>query len=172
MKEYVKTILYAYPLLKTIEKDYQEHIVNKAILSYRGQASTMCEAEYLAKEIMEKRNLAWLKTCVEEVLLMLSDTERTLIAVRYFGRVKKIKKGAVSSKAEGVKKRKRVLSERTYFRVQNRLVQKLAELLAGVGLSERAFDEMFGDMALFKQAAFFRGQRENTLSNSERAWFT
>ncbi|MBP3422500.1 MAG: hypothetical protein J6K86_01910, partial [Clostridia bacterium] len=53
LKNYVKIILYAYPLLKTVEKDYEEHIGNKALLSYDGRWTAEQTAEYIAGEILE-----------------------------------------------------------------------------------------------------------------------
>ena len=88
MENYLKTVLYAYPLLKTVGEDYAEHIRNKAVLSYNSSLKTEDLAEYLAKEILRKNNLLWLRGAIEGVLAKLDDTERALIAARYFGKKK------------------------------------------------------------------------------------
>ena len=171
MKEYVKTILYVYPLLKTLEKEYQEHILNRAVLSYRINQSVEGEVEDLVQEIADKRNLAWLKTCVERVLAQLSDEEKTLIAVRYFGKERKIKKATVA-KSVTEKTRKCAMSESTYFRKQNRLIDKLGELLSAVGVDEKTFEGLFACMPLFQKVSALQVRRERKLSQNERHWFS
>ena len=51
LENYAKTILFAYPLLKTVEKDYEEHIRNKALLSFNGRTTALALAEYLAQDL-------------------------------------------------------------------------------------------------------------------------
>ncbi len=170
MKAYVKTILYVYPLLRDMQTEYQKHIENKAVLSYRAQNSVEEQVEYLAKEIAEKRNLLWLQQCVEKALALLSDVERTLIAVRYFGKTKAIKK-AVAAKTEQQRDKKNGMSERTYFRLQNKLVCKVGELLGGMGLDKKTFDELFASLPLFAQVALLQSRREYKLTQNERHWF-
>ena len=92
MKNYVKAVLYGYPLLETVSEDYQAHIENKAALSVRTDKSAFVLAVELADEVCQKKNFEWLKGCVETALDMLSDVERTLIATRYFGRRRKMKR--------------------------------------------------------------------------------
>lgn len=89
LENYTKVVLYAYPLLRTVGEDYAEHIRNKALLSYDSAMTTERLAEYLAEEILCKERLEWLKRTVEDVLSRLSDVERTLVAIRYFGKTKK-----------------------------------------------------------------------------------
>ena len=170
LKEYVKTILYVYPLIREMEKEYQKHIENKAVLSYREQGSVESQVEYLAKEITDKRNLLWLQSCVERVLETLSDSERTLIAVRYFGKTKAIKK-AVVAHAKRQTVQKHGMSERTYFRLQNKLLCKVAEVLVGMGLDKMTFDKLFAKLPLFEQVSLLQARREYKLTENERHWF-
>ena len=130
MENYLKTVLYAYPLLKTVGEDYAEHIRNKAVLSYNSSLKTEDLAEYLAKEILRKNNLLWLRGAIEGVLAKLDDTERALIAARYFGK-KKIplhKAGAQE------------WSERTYFRQQQKVGEKVCGMLVAAGVTKEFFD--------------------------------
>ena len=60
MENYLKTVLYAYPLLATVGEDYAEHIRNKAVLSYHSSRSTENLAEYLAQEILRKNDLLFI----------------------------------------------------------------------------------------------------------------
>ena len=89
MENYVKTILYAYPLLKTVGEDYAEHIKNKAVLSYNSSRNTESLAEYLAEEILHKNCLLWLKEVIEKTVDKLNDLDRSLVETRYFGKKKK-----------------------------------------------------------------------------------
>ena len=92
MEKYIKWVLYAYPSVKELVKGYEEHIKNCAVLSYRGNRTAEETALYLAEEILEKRRLEWLVSCVEEVFDKLSDMEKLLVQIRYFGKERKIKK--------------------------------------------------------------------------------
>ena len=170
MKQYVKTILYVYPLIREMEKEYQVHIENRAVLSYREQRSVESQVEYLAQEITDKRNLLWLQSCVDKALSTLSDSERTLLAVRYFGKTKKVKK-AVVAKAKRQSPKKGAMSERTYFRLQNRLICKMGEMLGGMGIDEKTFDALFAHIPLFQQVSCLQARREYKLTKNEREWF-
>ena len=75
-----------YPLLATVGKDYEEHIRNKALLSYDSKTNAESLIEYIAEEIICKERLECLKSIVEEFFEKISDTDRALIAIRYFGK--------------------------------------------------------------------------------------
>ena len=168
LKNYAKVILYAYPLLRTVEKDYEEHIGNKALLSYEGRWTAEQTAEYLAGEILEMRRLEWLKAIVKKTLSGLSDVEKTLVAIRYFGRTK----GARAIlRDEKNPLKKNGWTERSYFRKQEKLGEKLTELFALAGLTEEVFEREFACMDIFKRVARalekrrrFSG-RENSVKN-------
>ena len=158
MKNYAKIILYAYPLLKTVEKDYEEHIANRALLSYDGRWTAERTAEYLAEEILEMRRLEWLKGKVEEVLQKLTDVERTLVAVRYFGKGKKLK-DFLNKKDNPL--HKGGWTERSYFRRQQRLGERLGELFVLVGLTEEVFEREFAKIDIMQKVQeWLRGRNE------------
>jgi len=135
LENYVKTVLYAYPLLKTVGEDYAEHIKNKAVLSYYTPNGTERLAEYLAEEILRKNCLLWLRDVIEKTLAKLSDLERLLIEMRYFGK----RRNAVLTYRgkDGVEK---PWSERKYFRYQQRLGEKIGGMLTIAGLSKAWFE--------------------------------
>ena len=54
LEEFVKAVLYAFPVLEEMEEEYETHIRNKAVLSYKSQLPTEELAEYIVKEIIEK----------------------------------------------------------------------------------------------------------------------
>ena len=168
MKNYVKIILYAYPLLKTVEKDYEEHIGNKALLSYDGRWTAEQTAEYIAGEILEMRRLEWLKEKVKEVLASLTDVEKTLVAIRYFGKSKRIK---TFLKEEKNPLKSGKWTERSYFRRQARLGDKIGGAFALAGLTEEVFLEDFAHIEIFKRVAQLLEKRKNeTISANERRW--
>ena len=150
MKDYAKMILYAYPLLKTVEKDYEEHVSNKAILSYDGRWTAEQMAESIAEEILEMRRLEWMKNRVKETLDKLSDMEKTLVAIRYFGKTKGVK---LLLKDEKNPLRQKGWTERTYFRKQAKLGDKLGEAFALAGLTEEVFLNEYAEMGIFKGVA-------------------
>ncbi len=154
MENYAKAVLYAYPLLETVDKDYEEHIYNKAILSYRSEKRAEELAEYIAGEILEQRKLVWLKDLLERALRGLNETENAFIAVRYFGKGGKIKRAfAPATEKEGA------LSESKYFRLQRKLGNKIGERLVALGLTKEVFERDFGKMKIF-QGIFRRMERK------------
>lgn len=131
--KYAKAVMYAYPLLKSVEKDYDQYIQNKALLSYKCEAFTA--AWTIAKRIQEKRSLVWLRERVDKLLKVLSQSERALVEARYFG-----KKSAENGTECG----------RSYFRRQNRLAKKIACVLSELGVTQEVFDKAFAEMDIFQ----------------------
>ena len=144
LENYLKTVLYAYPLLKTVGEDYEQHIRNKAVLSYDGKWDTLRLAEYLAEEILQKNRLEWLKGAVERVLDKLSALERELVALRYFG--KKRKKGEDGFSA---------WSDRKYFRMQQRTGEKVGAMLKAYGVTKSKFFDEFAPIGMIKKVHSF-----------------
>ena len=151
MEKYTKAVLYVYPLLATVGKDYEEHIRNKALLSYDSKTNAESLIEYIAEEIICKERLEWLKSIVEEVLEKLSDTERALIAIRYFGKSRKLCRFTKTKKDGQNGSNKESWSERMYFRQQQRLGIKVSAMLKAAGLTEERYHDWFSDMEMFKR---------------------
>ncbi|MBR2622998.1 MAG: hypothetical protein IKD15_02100 [Clostridia bacterium] len=135
MENYIKAVLYAYPLLKTVGEDYAEHIRNKALLSYDSPRGTERLAEYLAEEILRKNSLLWVRDVIDKVLKKLNEEERTLLGMRYFGKRRKIP--LTHKGKDGVDK---PWSERKYFRCQQKLGDKISAMLSREGLSFEWFE--------------------------------
>ena len=170
VKNYVKAVLYGYPLLETVSEDYQAHIENKAALSVRTDKSAFELAVELAGEVCQKKDLEWLKGCVETALDTLTDVEKTLIAVRYFGKRRKIKKGLPLDKPLP-KTEIAAWSERKYFRFQNRLSQKVAAILFRLGLSEEVFEEKFAQTDIFQKIYRFVCEgKDQKIAQREQRW--
>lgn len=133
----MKVLLYAYPTLKTLIKEYKEHIYERAVRSYGGRADAESAATYIAEQILNMQALEWGKEILEKVFSKLSEIERTMVALRYFGLKRK------SVKAELIKEKKQFSSERSYFRAQEKLLKKIAALLQAAGLDEGYFESEF-----------------------------
>ncbi len=167
MENYVKVILYAYPSLKTVGKDYEEHIRNRAVLSYVGNVTAEKLAEYIAGEIIEMDKLETLREKVDGVLAKLSDGERTLLGVRYFGKRKNARDFLKVCDKKGEKAT--LWSERKYFRYQQRLGEKVAGMLRLAGVTKRFYDETLADLELIsKIERFVEAGRDCRISARER----
>ena len=196
LENYAKVILYTYPLLKTIEKDYADHIRNKALLSYNGVWDTERLTEYLAGEILRKERLEWLRSVVEEALSELSDLERDLIAIRYFGKRNRLRrvvalaedkksndertmdKKAIAKKAVDVEKTandcgvsEKKLSKREYFRRQQRLAEKLSGMFWKKGLTKEVYLQDFAGAEVFERARRFVEEGKERNISLERNLF-
>lgn len=161
LEEFVKEILYAFPMLETVEEDYQEHIRNKAVLSYKSALSVECLVENIVSEIEEMQRLIWLKAKVGEVLDKLNGLERMMVAVRYFGKKRKV----ILPKYEPFDK----WSERTYFREQERLGNKLCEMLYLAGVTREVFERWFLRTELFN-AVHRYAMKVKEVSTREKKW--
>lgn len=158
MDSYVKAIMYAYPYLEYMEREYAQHIENKAVLSYAGDQNVERLAEYIAGQVIKKEKIGKLKALADEVWKTLSDVEKTLVSIRYFGKEKKIKnatKGveAVTSSTDALRQRLRTTfsNERNYFRRQQRLLKRIAATFRNFGLTERAFLSEYGEISFLKK---------------------
>ncbi len=148
-----------------MEKDYEEHILNKALLSYDSRDSAESLAEYLAGEVIEMRRLEWLKGRVKEVLRKLTKEERDLVAARYFGEGERL----LALRREGEKP----WTERTYFRKQRRLGERLASLLTFSGVTEEVFWKDYASMEVFaKIRRCVEEGRDRKISAVERRWLS
>lgn len=117
-----------------MEEDYEEHIRNKALLSYDSRMTAEVLVEYLAGEIIEMRLLEWLKEKTEEVFAQLTEEERILTEGRYFGKRKKLREYLNGKEGNG-----RGESARNYFRKQKRLEEKLEKMLVNAGITEEIY---------------------------------
>ena len=165
MENYAKVVLYAYPLLKTVEKDYAEHIRNRAILSYESNTTAQRLAEYLAGELICQKNLSWLKSTVKEVVDKLSAEERELLSIRYFGKTFRAR-NFLKPIAEGGEKG---WSARKYFRKQARLSDKVGAMLRAAGITNELYQREFMNMDIFRKIhQFVEEGRDRKISADER----
>lgn len=170
LKNYVKAVLYGYPLLENVSEDYEVHIQNKAVLSYRSDKSAWELAESLAGEICEKRDLEWLKGCVETALSALSDVEKTLIEARYFGKGRKKIKEAFCGNGQA-KTGVAAWGERKYFRFQKRVSEKMSAILHRLGLTEELFQKKYAKTDIFNKIYRFVCEgRDRKIAQRAQRW--
>ena len=137
----VVAALYAYPQLDRVGRDYEEHIKNKALLSYGSKIATERLTEYLAEEIVRRQNVLRLKAVLDKIVFSLSEEEKTLLDVRYFGKVDKVKRVFAAWRAGLCSLSFKPWSERTYYRKQARLLKKIMAQIKQAGIDEKTFDE-------------------------------
>ena len=75
MENYLKVALYVYPKLERIERDCEEHIRNKAFMSYDYRETTENLSVYLAEEILKKEKIETLRNTIDEALERLTEEE-------------------------------------------------------------------------------------------------
>lgn len=90
--------------------------------------NTEALAEYLAREILHKRCLAWLEETIQEALLRLSEVEQILVRTHFFG--ESVENAEIGS-----------WSDSKRLRVQARCFQRLEAMLHRSGLTKKYFDE-------------------------------
>ena len=170
MENYTKVVLYAYPFLQTAEKDYEDHIRNKAILSFDSSVPAENLAEYIAEEILQKQRLKWLKGVIERAIGKLSDVEKTLVAIRYFGKRRKIHVYRRQNELQSGT-RNRGWSERMYFRHQQKLGDKIGGLLKLEGLTADVYERDFQSVEFISKIHnFVQEGRDRKISVGEREW--
>jgi hypothetical protein len=160
LKERVKAMLYAYALLGSVSEDYEEHIRNKAILSCLKSEPADRLAEKIAWEILEKRVLETFKGKIEDVLAGLTPTERTLVAIRFFGKEKDVKARLLSPREAGG------WGERKYFRSQRKLLETLCAKFERIGLTAKYFDEELVGIDVFAKVVAIMERRKQRKAQS------
>lgn len=129
--EYIKTVLYVYPMLRRLAEATRASAENKALLSYRAKGDAFQAALAVAEEYLLADRLDLLKERMRDVLSKLNEEERFFLEYRYFGKKKE-------------EPRTILCSERNYYRRQRELVRKVAFELSVHGVREDSFLEDYG----------------------------
>ena len=137
--------------MEELIEDYAVHIRNKALFSYTGSQNAERLAEYLAEQILEKRNFERLKKLLDGVWEKLNDTDKYFARLKYFPDEKNAEESAFGGDRLTVEKcAVAFTSERNYFRRQNKLLKKVGALLRSVGLTEDTFLKEFGKIPVLR----------------------
>lgn len=143
MKDYQKVLLYVYPRIERIVRDI-DGMVRAQAYAVSGTESGERVAERIAEYICVKGSFLYLKERLEEMLSRLNKEELYMLEYKYFRRRKKLK-GEFCGYALDY-------NERTYFRRQARLSDKLNASLLREGMNEAWFSEHFSDVGFMMTA--------------------
>ena len=129
--EYVRALLYAYPKMKMLADAVREGARVRAVLSFRFPRDTLSRMEGIAADMeYAERLLVW-KGELDHILSGCDEDELFLLEYKYFRRRRVLdsmnKDGALSC------------SERSYFRHQNAVLEKVAGALIRRGCTKEAF---------------------------------
>lgn len=138
--EYVKALLYVYPILTPLAEAAATEAENKACLSFR-KTNTLACAEQIAEETARSGLLRELEREMRSLLTCFSEEESYLLEYKYFRR-----RAELNGRFAGVRF---TGSLREYFRRQNALLKKTAGLLAARGVTEQTFLRDFADVQPF-----------------------
>ncbi len=142
-KNYLKVMLYAYPRLLGFAEASGVAVENKAALSFLQKGDTLSVAEQIVWEMEFSRLLTELFEEMGVLLAEFSAEERLLLEYKYFRRKKVLKE---------LLKGGWTCSKRNYFRKQNALLRKVAELFTLRGWTEAWFMENFSRSSHFMRA--------------------
>ena len=177
----VKAILYTYPKLKSIERDYGEHIENRAVLSYKFKGAAESLVEELAEDVLRRRKLAKLKEELDKLFAGFSEEERLLLQIRYFGKIRKAKEEGRTRKredfpeAKAAEEKREIIgqlnwSERSYYRKQNKLFKKIVAAFVRLGLTKEVLEKDYLQYEFLRVVyRFLRSGDRKIIAPRERA---
>lgn len=127
-KFYAKTALYLYPCIDKVNEQIDELLEKRALASMNDFSPCITQCEKMVELGVQNANLLELKERIARALSGLSAEETALLEFKYFHSRKKedMPDGDVAS--------------RTYFRRQQRVAEKFAELLEGEGITDEIFE--------------------------------
>ena len=152
--DYVKTLLYVYPKMEAMEEAISVSVENKAALSFKDGLSALGSAERIVEEMAAGARLARVRGMLERALLCMTERERFLLEYKYFRRRKELAEGGCTF----------ACSERTYYRNQQRALQKFARVLNASGYGEREFLADFSGFKPYRRVYdALKGGRESAI---------
>ncbi len=151
-REITKVFLYAYPMLEDLRGAMLQAAQNKAALSFREEGERA--AERVLGDLAAGEYLARLKEETDDILRSLGEEERFLLDYKYF-----------HMETARCGEQRAVGPERSYFRRQNALFEKMHAAYVRNGWSEKRFLREFGAFAPFlKLLRAVRAGREQTIT--------
>ncbi len=146
MKEYcyVKLLLYAYPKLGMLAEAEQSSAEIKAALSYRAHCDAFTTAVQVADRVLMAERLRMLRETLKEIISEFTEEERFLFEYKYVRRKSERAGGEAEKHPIGC-------SIRTYFRLQQNLLAKVAAMLMRRGYTRKRLSEEFGTYSPFRR---------------------
>jgi len=152
-------LLYSYPHLTNIISDMDKLVYQKAYSSVSNNISCLDLSEKIIKIIDKKDRLINLKIKLDEIFKNYSNEELLLLEQKYFKRKAVLKKLLEKFTIN--------YSLRTYFRKQNRLLEKFSKSLNINGLSESWFLDKYGDIDWFN-SLYSRLKHDEKIKQSKK----
>lgn len=143
MRDYQKVMLYVFPKIDGIIRGINGEIEAQACACFKHESASE-SAERIVEKILTKDALLILKDAISDILERLTFEERFMLEYKYFRRKKKLE-GEFKNFAFDC-------TERTYFRKQSRLLEKMSSELLKEGLSEEWFYENFSNVGFIMHA--------------------
>lgn len=140
-KDYVKVLLYAYPQLDALRDAVECGVEVKAVLSFRDVHDAAAVCDRIAEEIVSAKKLALVKNLLDRILERCTTREKYLLEYKYFRRKRMLQEEFADVELN--------CAERSYYRLQNAVLEKIAMLLLAEGMSEEKFLKDFQNYAPF-----------------------
>ena len=138
VKDYQKVILLMSPRLERLIREIGQCVEAKARSSYNGRESAEVCIEGILRLLYAKDAFLVLREKAEEIYVQLTREERYLLEYKYFRR-KKVLEGEFADLSFNY-------CERTYYRRQRRLGEKLNNLFLRAGMTEEWFKKVFSEI--------------------------
>lgn len=148
-------------MLEELEEAVSVSVRNKALLSYRSPFSAEEAAACVAAEVFVRQSVSSLRETLDGIVGGLTEEEKLLLEYKFFRRKQYLPKGRVSFP----------FSERSYFRRQDALLNKIAALLLAAGWTERRFEEETGDLFVRLLAAIRSGKEQALVKRRREGGF-
>ena len=138
MKDYQKVILLMSPRLERLIREIGQCVEAKARSSYNGRESAEACVEGILRLLYAKDAFLVLREKAESIYAQLTREERYFLEYKYFRRKKVLEKEFADFSFD--------YCERTYYRRQRRLGEKLNSLFMRAGMTEEWFKKVFSDI--------------------------
>ncbi|MBO7187475.1 MAG: hypothetical protein J6V68_03665 [Clostridia bacterium] len=139
MASFEKIIFYCYPKISKVVSVIDAEFKKQVFSSRFDYSSAYSQCQSLVKLTNAKIALLKTKKVVEDVLVSLKDLA-PFVKYKYFG-VKNEETAFIDS------------TKRSYYRIQDKIVKKLRNLLEVKGIDEKWFDENLKNLTYIKEIA-------------------
>ena len=140
MKElYAKVILYSYPCAESLVEQIDELVEKKALISFRDFSPCEEQCFKILSLTEQKDTILRLKQFVEKALAKFGENDFVLLDYKYF---KKLPKEAYAGFD---------FFERKYFRRQESVLKRFAELMDKYGLTDEVFESEYLSIDFFRE---------------------
>lgn len=165
-KTYVKVLLYAYPKMEDLASAISAGAEVKAALSFRAPGDTFSVAESVANEILRASFLRKTYAELGEIFSRCTNEELYLLEYKYFRRKKVLRERFAECPVN--------CSERSYYRKQAMLLNKIAAALIMRGMTEQWFFERFSEFPSFVRVyrVIAEGKEKSVVSRRRKSGLT